>query len=86
MIYAFWYLPTYVTCVKILAYVRDHVQRFYGNCQTLRGAQQGDPISAYLFILVLEIFFIFVKNNPKGKGLKIFKHQFLYIAYADDNR
>ena len=31
-----------------------------------RGAQQEDPISAYLLILVLEIFFIFVKINPKG--------------------
>ena len=50
----------------------------------VRGAQQGDPISAYLFILVLEIFFIFVKNNPKVKGLNIFKHEFLYTAYADD--
>ena len=35
-------------------------------------------------MLVLEIFFIFVKNNPKVKGLNMFKHEFLYTAYADD--
>ena len=38
---------------------------------------------AYLFILVLEIFFISIKNNPKVKSLNIFKHEFLYTTYAD---
>ena len=28
--------------------------------------------------------FIFVKNNPKFKGLNIVKHEFLYTAYVDD--
>ena len=49
-----------------------------------RGTRKGDPILAYLFILVLEIVFIFIKESEKVQGLTIFNNQFLYIAYADD--
>ena len=42
------------------------------------------PRSSFLkykdITLVLEIFFTFVKNNPKVKGLNIFKHKFLYTV------
>ena len=48
-----------------------------------KSAEQEDPISVHFFILFLEIFFMFVKNNPKVKGSNIFKHEFLYTAYAD---
>ena len=50
-----------------------------------KGARQGDPASAYLFILALEVLFISIKNNQNIKGLEIFKHEFLYTAYADDS-
>ena len=42
-----------------------------------RGTQQGHPISAYLFILVLEIAFISIKTNNNIEGLNIFNHNFL---------
>ena len=50
-----------------------------------KGARQGGPASAYLFILALEVLFISIKNNQNIKGLQIFKHEFLYTAYADDS-
>ena len=49
-----------------------------------RGTRQGDPTSAYLFVLVLEIVFLLIKENKKIHGLNIFNHTFLYTAYADD--
>ena len=49
-----------------------------------REARQGDPVSAYLFILAFEILFLLIKKNPQIKGLNIFDHCYLYSAYADD--
>ena len=50
-----------------------------------RGARLGDPISAYLFILALEMFLIMIKANKIIiHGFEIFDHKYLHTAYADD--
>ena len=50
-----------------------------------KGARQGDPVSAYFFILALKFLFVFIKSNENIKGTEIFKHAFLYTVYADDS-
>ena len=49
-----------------------------------RGTQQGDTISTYLFIQVLEKAFTLIKANNNIEGLDIFNRNFLYTAYAGD--
>ena len=40
-----------------------------------RGARQGDPIAAYLFIVCPEIFFITVRSDKRVKSLNILTTQ-----------
>ena len=49
-----------------------------------RDARQGDSISAYLFVLALEILFQLIKSKPEIKGFTIFDHCYLYSAYTDE--
>ena len=49
-----------------------------------RGVRQGDPISAYLFIITIEVFFNMIRNNPKVEGLNILGFEYLLTSYADD--
>ena len=49
-----------------------------------RGARQGDPISAYLFVLALKILLQLITSKPEIKGLAIFNHCYFYSAYAND--
>ena len=50
------------------------VVQLQNNLKLKKGSRYRDPISAYLFILVLEIVF----------PISIFGYDFLYTAYADD--
>ena len=46
-----------------------------------KGARKGNSVSAYVFILCLEILFMLIKNNKNIERIKMFENTFLYTAY-----
>ena len=49
-----------------------------------RGCRQGDPISAYLFIMVAEILTLLIMGNDKICGIQIKGFEFKCTQFADD--
>ena len=78
----------FITWISILLYDNEscisnggHTTQYF---KLNRGARQGDPIAAYLFIIVLEIFFIMIRSNKDINPLRILGFAYLLSAYADD--
>ena len=49
-----------------------------------RGVRQGDPLSPYLFVTVVKILAIAIKNRDSIKGIKINGLENKFLQFADD--
>ena len=49
-----------------------------------RGVKQGDPLSPYLFVVVVETLAIAIRQHTAIKGISISKEETKLLQYADD--
>ena len=49
-----------------------------------RGVRQGDPLSLSLFIIVLELLALSIRNNDQIKGIAVDGSEIKLVIFADD--
>ncbi len=65
------------TKVKINGFLTD-------NIPLRRGVRQGCPLSALLYVLVIELLALLLRNNPNIVGFQIGGEKIISLHYADD--
>jgi hypothetical protein len=80
--------PYFRTCITTLYNDIETCVTNNGHLSTFfnptRGIRQGCPISANLFVIIVEVLAMAIRRNPRIQGITINNHNFKISQYADD--
>ena len=81
--------PKFIDCIKTLYTARQTYVMNNGfltnRISMQRGIFQGCPISPYLFLFVIEILALSIRQNEQVKGIKVKNHEVKISLFADDS-
>lgn len=72
------------TCLRGTVLTIQNNGHFSETFQVFRGIKQGDCLSPFLALLVMEVLSIRIRSNVKIKGIKINEHEYKLVQFADD--
>lgn len=78
-----------MTCVSSTAFSININGEFHGFFKGCRGIRQGDPMSPYLFTLVMEVLLLMINRLIQNEGTFEFnpgcrEHRITNLCFADD--
>ena len=80
--------PEFISWVRVL--IKNQESCIINNGKTTKyfslstGTRQGDPLSAFLFILTLEVLFILVRSDSQIEGMMVFGKEVKITSFAAD--
>ena len=72
-----------MTCTNISSCIinNGHTSKYF---RVSRGVRQGDPLSSYLFIIVVEFLAIAIRSDTNIQGINVNGHEIKLCQYSDD--
>ena len=85
---AFGFGESFIDWIRVLyanASTKVKLNGYYTNSISLnRGLRQGCPLSPSLYVLIIELFALLLRNNPNIVGFKVGGEKIVSMHYADD--
>ena len=75
------WIGTFYANIKLFIFLNGYYSEWF---EAMRGTWQGDPLSAYLFLICAENLSLLIRQNQNIKGIKVLDEETVLLQFAGD--